>query len=154
MNHIAKKLTCLYVFLGIVFLGIIAMWYFPKSITSEGGNEAQKIDVWTVVDADAPKDVLVPIMLDSAKDKPYVICAKLPEAFKTAKRVCFWTENQDVSVYLDEQKIYNTENQDNFGEAKVALWNYVQVPSGSDGKTLYLSFSCPYDIPEYWLDEV
>lgn len=155
MDHVSKKPIYLYVFLGIVFIGIILICFFPKSIISECGSKAQKIDVWTVVESEhGSKDVLIPIKLDFAKDEPYVICTELPETFKTEKSVCFWTENQDVTVYLDDQEIYNTTNQDNFGDAKVALWNYVRVPSESDGKMLYLSFSCPYDISEYWLDEV
>ena len=155
MKPISKKTLYLYVFLSIVFIGMLVMCYFPKSIISECGSKAQKIDVWTLVESEhASKDVLIPVSLDSAKDEPFVICTELPETFKEEKTVCFWTENQDVTVYLDEQEIYNTENQDTFGEAKVALWNYVRVPSDSDGKMLYLSFSCPYDISEYWLDEV
>lgn len=155
MNHISKKTIYLYVVLGIVFIGIILMCYFPESIISECGSKAQKIDVWTVVESEhVSKDVLTPIKLDSEKDAPYVICTELPETFKTEKLVCFWTENQDVTVYLGDQEIYNTDNQDAFGEAKVALWNYVRIPSESDGKMLSLSFSCPYDISEYWLDEV
>ena len=104
-------------------------------------KEAAVLGNWNYVDAEgSEKDILLPHKMQGSQNSQQVMYTVLPDAFSEAKTLAFWTEYQEVDVVLDNERIYSTRALPKLGKAIVPQWNMVDVPTGSAGKDLYLSF--------------
>ena len=63
---------------------------------------------------------------------------KLPDEFEKEQILCFWTNHQNVKVYLNDQEIYNTngDGRELFVSEAPSRWNRIKIPEDSAGKEL------------------
>ena len=105
---------------SIAFLGVLLACYIPKIRFYYNDLPNLKI---TSVNEDSEEIIL------------------LPNEFQEKQIICFWTNHQDVKVYLEDQEVYNTieEEQVLFGKVAPSRWNRIEIPENSDGKELPIS---------------
>lgn len=118
-------------------------------------KEAAVLGNWNYVDAGgSEKDILLPHKMQGSQNSQQVMYTVLPDAFSEAKTLAFWTEYQEVDVVLDNERIYSTRALPKLGKAIVPQWNMVDVPTGSAGKDLYLSFHTELEEYDYWVNDI
>ena len=145
-----------WLFLGwsIVLLSILVIFYVYKIDFGRPDEKIGRLEVWTQkMDGGEKKEILLPYNLYEENNENAEIYTRLPEEFKSSKTICFWTYFQDVEVYLNDEKIYFA-GETKFGKATISQWNYVDVPSDSDGKTLTIYMSTPYDSYKFSMTDV
>lgn len=61
----------------------------------------------------------------------------LPEAFNKSLTICFWSNHQEINVWLEDELIYTmNDTEETFSMIKNSQWNRVVVPEKSNGKEL------------------
>lgn len=146
-----------YLFLvwGAILFAILAVFYLPKCKRPQTEEVALEISEWIQVLEDGEeRAVYLPEKLNkgTAEIRLYTY---LPEKCEENQRVCFWTESQDVEVYLEEELIYtNIGNAERFGKAAVSQWHIVKIPEESAGKKIDLYFYNTYESERFVLAEV
>lgn len=85
----------------------------------------------------------LPEILPASPGVPVAIERTLDDNFRRAQIVCIRGSLQSIRVYLDSDVIYENiqKNEGPIHSPKLSIWNMIQVPSGSEGKTLKIEFS-------------
>ena len=109
------------------------------------------MDVWTYKTERREYPVLLPIRLQEEYAELYTT---LPEKFEDGQTLCFWTNNQEVDVFLDETLIYETKEELYFGKSMVSQWNFVDIPNGMSGHMLEIHLRTPYKMQNLPLKKV
>lgn len=98
-----------------------------------------------------PLDVL-PTRLDVEANDPLRIEVSLPEAFEDAQTLRIRTSLATLTAELDGEVIYTHD----FGERMTiaSLWHMIDLPAGSEGETLTLTFESPYQAMSGRINEI
>ncbi len=80
------------------------------------------------------------------KNKSQTITKTLSSDFNNKQTIVFYSQFQDVKVFLDEELIYNYSKKENIFllKASPSTWNYVDIPEKSEGKTIRIEIESPY----------
>lgn len=105
---------------SIAFLGVLIACYIPKIRFYD--NDLPNLKIFSV--NEHSEEIIL-----------------LPDEFQEKQIIYFWTNHQDVKVYLENQELYNTiaEEQILFGTVAPSRWNRIEIPENSDGKELRIS---------------
>jgi len=81
--------------------------------------------------------------------EPVVMQIELPDSFREARAVCFYSSYQEVCVRLDGKEIYSffKPRSEHVMRAAPSYWNRINLPEGSDGAILEIELVTPY--PQY-----
>ncbi|MBE5955021.1 MAG: hypothetical protein E7253_01065 [Lachnospiraceae bacterium] len=146
---------------GIVFFlmtltGVIILTlYFSDWKKDFLKNEVQILESWSnVSDGQEAESVSLPMRWDSKKTKTIKIRTTLPADLNQDDYLAFWSKHQDVSVSIEDNQIYSTQEALRFGKAVVCMWNYINLPEDAAGKQLEITFGSPYEYWSYTLNEV
>ena len=141
--------------LALVFFCLVLVFYLPDCFGGEK-TKAFKLENWSrSIKGQEDRIVTLPEKLFRRDGEMVKIHTYLPEAFEKTQTICFWTDFQEVSVYLEEELIYtNVGDGRYFGKAHISQWNYVEIPEHSNDKKLLICLQTPYKSFEYELEEV
>ncbi len=86
--------------------------------------------------------IQIPTTLAVDTEEEFVIETTLDEDFSVKQTLLFRTSLQNLTVRLDGDILYQINYEDKFTYA--SMWHFVDIPTGSEGKTLTVEFSTPY----------
>lgn len=98
----------------------------------------------------------LPFTVNGHDQGPITISNVIPEYISDETMLCVETNHQSIMVYIDDELIYEygETNDVRFGKAFGAAWNLVQIPENSNGRTISLTISSPYNQVRKNLHEV
>ncbi len=99
--------------------------------------------VWVTDDEDIELDTL-PVSLDVNHDEPYTIRQTLPEDFDYPQVILVRASLSKIIVKLDHSLIYEHTHEEDTRIPHASLWHLIEIPAGSSGKTLDITFETPY----------
>ena len=141
--------------LFLIFLSIVFVFYVPECFGGKKSS-ASKLENWSRSIKGQEEIILtLPEKLFRKDGEMVKIHTYLPETFVKSQVICFWTDFQEVSVYLEEELLYTNVGDGRYiGKAHISQWNYVEIPEHSNDKKLLICFQTPYKSFEYELEEV
>lgn len=153
MKENAKRF--IFVLGWIIFFVLLGSLYVYPYFSQKKECNVHYMEEWKIaVDQKKEKDIVLPENIFEENTKNTEIYTMLTEDFQKEQTLCFWTYHQDVKVYVDNECIYTTESHDRFGKANISKWNIMHLPKYSEGKSLKISMSSPYDMSDFFLTEV
>lgn len=139
------------VFLAIIFLSVLVMFLSViLKIKNNTSNVLRFNKSWTyyTIDNKDKKRITLPyIAKEVAKGDRVIIENIIPEKLMDLPSLLFWIELSNVTVYLDEEKIYplNKDDLQVSREESDGRWVIIDLPKGSEGKKLTLEYSSQYN---------
>ena len=155
MNKGKLKIGTAFV-LGIAFLTLVIMLLVLGDTNKSSFTSISKLETWnrSILDKGL-YEIKLPAKVYRSDGENAKIYTLLPEDFEKEQTLCFWTEYQDVKVYLEDTLIYtNIKEGARFGKATFSQWNFVNIQQNSQGKKLLIFLQCPYNKFEFQLQEV
>lgn len=85
----------------------------------------------------------IPILEGWKTEANNCISTVLPQAFEERMTICFWSNHQEIQVYLEDKLLYDASalEQNNFCEIAPSRWNRIELPSKAAGKLLKIESS-------------
>ncbi len=107
-------------------------------------------DGWTCITPDGIKNwITLPATIDTRGSHSGVLLRQLPDTIKHLNAVGILTDNQSLTVYLDETPIYSrkvsSDRKHLFNLPAGTIWDIINLPEQSGGKTLTLVFESKYN---------
>lgn len=85
----------------------------------------------------------IPILEGWKTEANNCISTVLPQAFEERMTICFWSNHQEIQVYLEDKLLYDASalEQNSFCEIAPSRWNRIELPSKAAGKLLKIESS-------------
>ena len=123
MNKGKLKIGTAFV-LGIVFLVLVIILLVSGDTKKSSFTSISKLEIWnrSILDQGV-YEIKLPSKVFRSDGEYAKIYTLLPEDFEKEQTLCFWTEYQDVEVYLEDTLIYtNIKEEARFGKASFSQW--------------------------------
>lgn len=160
-----KKSNSTYILL-FFFVAVMLIVPLINFVDNTFQMKDMKIDNETVVDfnegwnySNGDEQVVIPRLpytVNGHGRDAITIMNVIPSNMSDSKMLCVETNHQTIIVCVDGELIYEygTNNNVSFGKTFGAVWNLVDIPENSNGKTISLTISSPYDRGRKNLSEV
>ena len=85
----------------------------------------------------------MPVLEGWKTESSNCISTVLPQAFEERMTICFWSNHQEIKVYLEEKLLYDASalEENNFCEIAASRWNRIELPCKAAGKLLRIESS-------------
>jgi len=137
-----KKLeTILPYILLVLFIGSLSLLglVFSNTPHSIQVPSAKTLNDWTF---EGQEIKTLPTNVDVLVGERFAVETVLPSDFKDKQTLLFRSSLQSIFVYLDEELIYSMDYEDY--ENYASMWHYVEIDAGSEGHSLRVELSSPY----------
>ena len=103
--------------IGMLFLTLILVFFYVPEIKTQHAK-LPELTEWEKVEGNAVKTTL-------------------PKAFQNVQEICFWSNHQQLEVYLEGRIINESDTkEETFSRVPASCWNRIEIPEDSDGKEL------------------
>lgn len=154
MKERVYKIQVLFLF---IILAVVLLLFFVPEIKNVPASDVGNLLEWTCIHQDGSQEnITLPKKLYQKGETEVEISTVLPDEFVIKRTICFWSYYQAIEVYLDQGLVYFFDNSeiDSFGKASTSKWNYIEIPSGSDGKILTIRMHTPYTMYHLRMDDI
>lgn len=140
----------------LIILGIFAYFFGTAATRINIDHPSAFNDGWSYIgDTEVTPIPNLPTKLGVEAGEEVLISRTLPSNFHDVKVILIRTSLQDIRVEVDGIVIYEKNFQENGQFPPYAsMWHFVEVPAHSEGKTITLNLSSPYEAMSGTLNDI
>lgn len=130
---------------GVLAIVFASLLFLPNTVgTVKPDKRIGKLDGW-YYEKDGKKKMLeLPNVIEHVEDDTFVIENTVPEIPYRNSAIVFYSQQQKVRVFLEEEEIYTYPEKELNGGILPSNWNFIRLPEKSEGKHIRIEISSPY----------
>ena len=130
---------------GILVVMYVTFLLMPNTVgIVRPDKRIGKMDGWYYEENGEKIKPELPTVIDKVNHGTFVVENTLPEIAYRNAAVAFYSQQQKVKVFLDEEMIYEYPERKLTGDMIPSTWNFIRLPQDSSGKHIRIEISSPY----------
>lgn len=136
----------IYLILGIIILAFISFQFKINTYSRVQEVDVSIMDMWSSDVAGYSRVESNTVIKGTLPNQKITISSRIPDSLNRDLAISFYTIDQNVEVYVDEDIVYSSIiSQDNlFGQTPGKHWNFVTILRDYCGKDVHIKLSSPY----------
>ena len=133
---------------GVILVLVLTTFDIKDMTLANSGMVSTYNEGWVFCSSTRSIETEITLPYSGASDAGEIVTISntIPEGM-SGQSISFLSASKTVEVSVGGELIYNfgTEDVKWFGRAPGSIYNFVDIPEGSDGKTIQISFVSPYE---------
>ena len=146
-KNIRSTFICLAVAIGIIFSVWGTKAFSPVDLSFDNEEYSLWNDGWVRITENGSENILIPCSLDAAPGEKVILENTIPDYFIPNRSISLRLSMQELTVEVDGEIVYEYTHSDKFlAKSTGSSWQIVHLPRDSEGKTIRITLSSPYDM--------